>query len=53
MTNQTILRVLNSIDYSLLNELNRVEKPTATALLIGKMVCEFVAFVSSPSTFAV
>lgn len=48
---QNVMRVLNQIDYSMLNEVNRIDRPSTTFVKLGKMVHEFLHFLKSPSTY--
>jgi len=46
-----VLALLNQVDYSLVNQLSRVEKPTCAIIGIGQMLCEFLHFVKDPVYF--
>jgi hypothetical protein len=48
---QAVIRVLNQIDYSLVSELHRIEKPSATVVMVGQMLCEFLNFLRSPQQY--
>lgn len=42
---------MNQIDYSLVVELNRIERPSQTVVMVGQMLCEFIKFVKAPHSF--
>ena len=44
--------VLSCIDYSLINELLSLDKPTEVQKSIGQVICEFLLFIMSPSVYA-
>lgn len=47
----TVLRVLNTIDYTLVNEMTKIERSTATMVTISRILFDFLHFVSNPSAF--
>jgi len=46
-----VVRTLNTIDYSLINELSRIDKPSINVVTIGNIICEFLSFIKQPEQF--
>lgn len=46
------MRVLNQLDYSLVNQLQAIETPSAQTLETGRMLCEFLHLVRTPTTYS-
>jgi len=40
-------RVLNQVDNNLMNEVNRIERPSTTFVKIGRLLYEFLKFIES------